>query len=192
MLDVGLLALILARSTMKHTGFASVALTCCWFLLPLSGLPSEASQGPRVPRVIRSNLALRFPGWRPSLPDADVTEFWKRERKLAPLDLAFVAGDFNGDGKRDWAVHVVTARAERRLIVYLRRGQGYRYRTLDLGIPDGQYYVVLEPRGTTGVDRSDDRAFVYRCDAVGLHYFEKGGYSFVYERGRFRRVITGD
>ena len=189
MLVVGLLAMTSTRYTMKHL---ITALGLCFSLLNLFVSTGQAASRPQLPAVIWSDLSRRFPGWQPALPDAHVSDFWARERQLAPLDLAIASGDFNCDGKLDWAVHFVTARAERRLMVYLRRGKGYRYRTLDRGTPSGQRYIVIEPRGTRAISLSTDRPFLYRCDSIGLHIFEKGGSSFIYESGRFRQVITGD
>ena len=155
---------------------------------------SLVARGPALPAGLRAQLNRLAPGWRLSLPDADVVSFSQREWGLGAEALAVLRGDFDGDGRRDYAVHIVCGPggAERRLVAFVRSGRGYRAHTLDTGEPTGQRYLRLARRGTTWVDYGTDRRITFRHDTIQLNVFEKSGASYVYDGGRFRRVTTAD
>ena len=165
--------------------------------LMLVGLPSAGlalANDARLPAGVLSILNRQVPGWRLAVPDADVIAYCKREWGLGEDNLAVLRGDFDGNGRTDFALHVLcgTGHKERRLLVFRRVGRGYRIHTLVSGEPYGQYYLLLARRGTKWVDHATSRPVRFRYDTIQLNNFEKSGGSFVYRNGSFRRIATSD
>ena len=57
--------------------------------------------------------------------------------------------------------------------------------------PEGAY-LCLMPRGEWDYDFEMQAFFTYANDAILAGIFEKGGTSYVYEKGKFRAITTGD
>jgi hypothetical protein len=47
-------------------------------------------------------------------------------------------------------------------------------------------------KGERDYNYETDKKFTYKNDAVFTGYWEKGGVTFVYERGKFRSIVTSD
>jgi hypothetical protein len=148
-----------------------------------------------LPQVIASNLDRRFPGWKLALPNDNLIALVNRDRKLVtPEQMCIARGDFDGNGALDYVVHIAVGPAlrETRLIVYLRNGSRYWHRTLERGGPStGELYVTVAPKGMQDFDYTNDRTIRYRLPTI-MFGGEKGGYSYLYARGRFSRIISSD
>ena len=135
-----------------------------------------------------------MPGWRLALPDSDIVAFARREWRLDAEELAVLHGDFDGNGRTDFAVHLTCGpnNLERRLVVVLDTGRGYRIRVLDAGEPTGQRYLRLARRGIRWINVGTGKTIVFAHDTIQMNTFEKAGRSYLYRAGRFQPITTSD
>ena len=156
----------------------------------------------QLPTAIRVSLDRQYPGWSFPIVSEDVTQLFGAWPSLAGALPHLIKGDFDGDGKADYATLIAHGKLfnsageafERgeKLVVFLRRGRRYQSRMLDDGgfMPD--VYIARERRGGKGYSYQTKRALTYENDAIAYCYFEKGATSYIYRKGRFHRVTTGD
>lgn len=172
-------------------------------LLSLSPLQAGAAGGAetvQVPRAVRSALDERFPGWRFSQADEEVRRFFGERLPGARPDL--IRGDFDGDGRTDYAVLVEHGNFDRRgktfdrvveRLAFLKRGSGYRLFVLERNSPaDSELYLTLARKGEEGRDFHTGRKFRYPNDSIRVSNFGKSGGTYVYRGGRFRYVYESD
>ncbi len=159
---------------------------------------------PALPSAVRASLDQHYPGWKFPTVSPLVTDLfvsWESRPTTAGLPH-LIEGDFDRDGKRDYAVLIVHGNVfnaagvpfERRekLIVFLRRGRGYQSRLLSSEGFNSEVYLGQQHRGDVVYDLATDRTFVCEKDAIIFCYFEKGATLHVYRRGKFRQIIVGD
>ena len=156
----------------------------------------DAKQGSVVtlPFRMKSILDRRFPGWSYLTVDDEIRKFLKEHvSEYARPDL--INGDFDGNGLTDFAVLIeenarVPNREMRkaRLVVFLTKAAGIQTKVLD---PEGAYLVLMK-RGDWDYSYETSRYFTYQNDAIFAAIFEKGGTSYVYQKGKFRSIITSD
>jgi hypothetical protein len=177
-------------------------LRCCLLLLLVNGVPVKlkvlAAESPgRLSAAVKSLLDTRFPGWEFAEVGDDIRHFIK-ERVSADARPDLIRGDFDGNGRLDYALlishgRVFSARNEAigpktHLVVLLSRGG--KYRLHDLGEP-GEY-LTLGKKGADGFDFHAGRRFKYRNDAVEVWLFGKAGWAYIYDGGKFRSVYSAD
>ena len=75
-----------------------------------------------------------------------------------------------------------------RLVVFLTKVAGFEIKVLD---PEGAYLAVMK-QGDWDYSYETNQYFTYQNDAIFAGIFEKGGTTYVYEKGRFRSIITSD
>jgi hypothetical protein len=173
-------------------------LLLCFALAP--GRPAAPRTTRRkLPPAIRAALDRRYPGWKfPPVRD-EVRKFVKDYFSPA-AEPEFTSGDFDGNGERDYAALVEhgtifdqngkAVGKKVRLVAFMKRGGRYRFRLVD---PEGGgEYVFAFRKGEKDYDYETGKNFTYRNDAIGAGIFEKAGMSYVYERGKFRSIITSD
>jgi len=154
------------------------------------GLTTELS----LPKEMSAALDRRFPGWDYAPVEDEIRSFLKEEiSSFARPDL--VCGDFDGEGTPDYAVlisqrqnHPDGGAESTYLVVFLQQGSHFTMHIID---PDGAYLCVM-PRGEWDYDFEMQAFFTYANDAILAGIFEKGGTSYVYEKGKFRAITTGD
>ena len=150
-----------------------------------------------LPASMKSILDRRFPGWSYLPVDDEIRKFLKEYfSEFVRPDL--IAGDFDGNGRTDYAVLIEenTRSPKRagiemrkaRLVVFLTKGAGFQIKLLD---PEGAYLVLMK-QGDWDYSYETDQYFTYQNDAIFAGIFEKGGTSYVYQKGRFRSIITSD
>ena len=150
-----------------------------------------------LPARIKSILDGRFPGWTYLPVDDEIRKFLKEYvSEYARPDL--INGDFDGNGRTDYAVLIEEnarspKRADRemrkdRLVVFLTKVAGFEIKVLD---PEGAYLAVMK-QGDWDYSYETNQYFTYQNDAIFAGIFEKGGTTYVYEKGRFRSIITSD
>lgn len=177
-------------------------LQSCLLLLPFVGVAagskaSAAESAVRLPDAVKSVLDTRFPGWAFAEVGEDIRRFIK-ERVSADARPDLISGDFDGNGRPDYALllsrgSLFNDRGEAigprtHLVVLLSRGGVYELH--DLGEP-GEY-LTLGKKGADGFDFHAGRKFKYRNDAVEVWFFEKAGWAYVYDGGKFRPVYSAD
>lgn len=159
---------------------------------------SQARSG--LPDEVRSALDRMHPGWRVADVSADV----RREigTRLGPTPNV-IAGEFDGNGDRDIAVLIDYRNVDEpdkafthysEAIAFLKSDSGYHavpLRDRQPG-PNSELFLTLQKHGDQGFVFEANRKFVYRHDAIGEWFFEKGDGSYIYENGKFRYVIEAD
>jgi hypothetical protein len=149
---------------------------------------------PALPGLIRAELGRAYPGWRFATVAPEL-----RAQLARGQTPDWIAGDFDGDGRRDYAaqiVHPSTAHGTQHVVAFLRRGGGYQ-RLLVSSFPQSRgAYLALARRGERvadlEADLNGDSTFVLRADAVHILVGQEAGSTCVYERGRFRCVLSSD
>ncbi|MBW3570642.1 MAG: hypothetical protein KY467_06010 [Gemmatimonadetes bacterium] len=143
-----------------------------------------------VPGELRGALDRDYPGWRLGRLDGWLTE------QLPPGENGqWMRGDFDGDGRQDYAVQVVRpggGRTPQLVLLYLRRGTALRPRVV-VELPRTQGTFILRiPGGTTGEDVEADTSVFYPVDAVAVNHGQEASTSHILTDTGFVEVLTGD
>lgn len=154
------------------------------------------SQTRELPDDCRKILDKNFRGWKYKAISADIKKFLqKNDAKNAAGN--FISGDWNGDGKRDFAVLInhgtVTlnggTKPERDVsIAFVRDRQSYKYFVLDT-FGD---YLAVDKKGATAYDYETQSNIKFDNDAIFVGIWEKGGRSFVWRKNKFIYFTTSD
>ena len=150
-----------------------------------------------LPPKMKVALDRRFPGWKYLEVEEEITTFLRQEiSRFVRPDL--ISGDFNGDGRADYAVLIEQIRSvgKRReaevrrsyLVIFLKQRTGFQVHVLD---PAGAYLTRIK-RGRWDYDYETQSYFTYQNDAIFAGIFGKAGTSYIYRKGRFRAVHTSD
>lgn len=163
-------------------------------LIPLC-LVGKLSAQAGLPRPIRAELTADFPGWAFAKLSAEYGR--SVPRGASP---AWISGDFDGDGRLDYAVQIVDARtredSSQHVLAFLRRGARYRGIPLQAFPPSRVAYLLRAPRGGERTDFDADpngaRRIRLKHDALEVIFAEAGALTCLYERTGFRCITTGD
>ncbi len=137
-----------------------------------------------MPQNCADLIAARLPGSRYHSVPEDAAA-WARERHLNPV---LIAGDFDGNGRRDWAALMQQEDRVILVVCLVNRGAPSLH-VLDHPCPD----LVLLARGGTRQYNLDTQRWVRnRRDSIITSCFEKAAETFVFEKGKFRRFISAD
>jgi hypothetical protein len=165
-----------------------------------AALRASGGQG-ALPLDARQRLDALYPGWR----FATVTTALQRNFP-APFSAAWVSGDFDGDGKRDYAVQLVQlsapADSRQRVVALLRRAPTYDVLIVDAYPLSEGIYLAPEPKGTRAVDLANsgdvdsssagDSVVVLPHDGFDILFGEVAGSTCFYAAPKFQYLITGD
>ena len=168
--------------------------------LALTGaLHTPLTVGQELPAPVRAQLSAIYPGWRfarllPALRHELQSDDSRRR------SIEWVAGDFDGDHDRDYAVHIVRpgpADSVQLVVGFLAAGRGqYRASVITAGGEHLGTILTTARRGerVTDFDKGEmgDSTFVLAHDAVVLLINEGGGITCFYERSRWQCVVSGD
>ena len=179
------MAFVKRNGRMRRAGLALIA------ALAFGGGSSEAQQTTPVPQVITLALNARYPGWTFPMVLPKVAATFRGKAYLPN----FVFGDYDGDRRRDYAVRIVTGKAPERMqtvIAFMAKGQTFEPHFLDTMPEDPSSYLWPAAKGAKDHDYESNKDFVYANDAIMFLIDEKGGVSFIFEKGEFRRVVTSD
>jgi hypothetical protein len=152
----------------------------------------------RLPSTIRIKLDKRFPGWRFAQISVEIRDAMKEYVSLnSQLDL--IKGDFDGNGQLDYALLIeqgdifndtgAVVGRNNHIVAFLKRGNDYSLHLVDSNAGD---YLLLWRKGDQGYSYESQRNIVFDNDAMEAVIFEKAGTSYVYKKGKFLRIITGD
>ncbi|MGC2235074.1 MAG: hypothetical protein WA584_02860 [Pyrinomonadaceae bacterium] len=164
------------------------------FLLIIT-LSNVQAQSVELPDSCKKLLDKNYQGWKPAPIQKDITDYFRGKNLSNQLNL--VKGDWNGDGKMDYAALIKHGKSkneageiigDRRLtIAFVSRRKGYRHFSFD-----GGDYIVLMKKGSEDYDYNTDKKFRYRTDAIFDGIWEKAGVSYVWKNGKFIEIITSD
>jgi len=166
--------------------------------LLMSGAAEAQSQ---LPVAVRRVLEARYPGWRFAELDPDLAHGVARGRSAA-----WVTGDFDGDGRRDYAVQLVApsvpSDSAQQVVGVLAGDSGYVPVVIMAAPVQTTVYLGREPKGGMVVDleRYDDRyepsltngGFILGHDGFTVYYAEAAASTCYYVRPSFRCVVSGD
>jgi hypothetical protein len=110
-----------------------------------------------------------------------------------------ISGDFDGNRKPDYAALIRSGHTRDRkskrtwpryfLVAFLRDGRSYRMYVMSN--PDGEYLCLVQ-KGTAAYNYDEQKEITYANDAILAGVLEKGGSSYVFEKGRFRSFVSSD
>lgn len=166
-------------------------------LMPPACARAQAADGP-LPPAVGAALDKKFPGWKFAEVRQDIRRYLS-EHVSPDARGDMIRGDFDGNGEQDYALLIrhgdvknaggSVSGPEIHAVAFLKKGRRYRYYHLRDGAGE---YLALVRKGEKGYEYGADRHFRYARDAVFSGHFEKGGVSFVFEKGKFRSMVTSD
>jgi len=151
---------------------------------------------PKLPHAIKVLLDKSFAGWQfPEVSDDDCqsVKTWGGKEAYAQL----IQGDFDGDGRLDYAVLIeygsirdrgVVIAARTYIVVFLHDQNKYKMKIV---AREGGGCLQLMRKGDSDYDYEAQREFTYQQDTI-MSGFGMGGMSYLYENGKFRAIITSD
>ncbi len=164
------------------------------FLLIIT-LSNVQAQSIELPNSCKKLLDKNYQGWKFAPIQKDIKKYFQEKNLSDQLNL--IKGDWNGDGKMDYAALIEHGKlknsegeiiGERRLtIAFVSRGKDYRHFSFD-----GGDYIVSMKKGAEDYDYNADKKFRYQTDAIFDGIWEKAGVSYVWKKGKFIEIITSD
>jgi lipoprotein-anchoring transpeptidase ErfK/SrfK len=146
-----------------------------------------------LPGTIISTLDKNYPGWK--FPDVseNIIKYFRTAKSI--YDPNLIWGDFNADGTKDYAVQI-THGDLMKVIAFLSRDSDFDSYVLTSGSRSDssaiETYLSFFKRGEQDYDYDADEYFLYPRDSIGVMYFGKAGWSYIFEDGKFRRVASAD
>jgi hypothetical protein len=153
-------------------------------LLTGAFMANALAAGPAMPQSCADLIASRLSGSRYHFVPADAAA-WARAHHLNPV---LISGDFDGNGRRDWAALMQQEDRVVLAVCLVTRGAPSLH-ILHTPCPD---LVLLARRGTRQYNWDTQRWVRNRRDAIVTSCFEKAAETFVYEKGEFRRFTSAD
>lgn len=135
--------------------------------------------------VVEELLTKHVPGWSKAKVFIGANIFFKKN--WPGLSPVATKGDFNGDGKADYAALVETA-GGREIYVFLKTSANYEVHFLG----SGSHYIVLKLKGSKEFNWDLEMDIVLDYDAVEDVVFRKGATTWFFSDGEFRQFISGD
>lgn len=156
---------------------------------------SARAQSIELPEKCKQILDANFQGWQLAEIQKEIIEY--HQEKNFPFAPNLIKGDWNGDGKTDYAVLIKQGElknpageniGERRFtIAFVKTKNGFKYFQFD-----GGDSISLMKKGTTDYDYETDKKFRYKTDAIFDGFWEKAGVSYVWKNGKFIQITTSD
>ena len=160
-----------------------------FFLLPLLFIvASQTTSAQTLPAKVKSYLNKNYSGWKlSSVTDGCGSDY----------NNSTVSGDFNGDGKNDYAVKFIKGRRGY-ILAFVSSGSNYKSHTLESGSTKdikNQGLGIARKGETYGEIINDDfdratRRLQNDAPAGGL--CESSAYFYIYRNGAFKRAFTSD
>ncbi len=164
------------------------------FLLFWICLISTNAMANELPPLCKTILDTKFSGWKLATPIEGVTEYFKTEKIINAPNLTF--GDWNGDKMQDVAVLIeygkwMTDEKEERpsfwTIAFIKSPKGYSHFKLE-----GGDYLQTVKKGKKDFNAETNKNFVHKTDAIFSGIWEKSGTVYIWDKTKFKSVITSD
>jgi len=141
-----------------------------------------------IPREAKAALDRLHPGWKlAAISNDDRRICFRKESSFQP---ALVWGDFNGDGKKDYAA-LVEYGGKTGVVILLAGGQGYKPVEVFKTTKPGERAPSLLDVVPKGMPAGSYRRKLPQ-ETVMMQYCESSSVIFVYANGSFRQVVTED
>jgi hypothetical protein len=141
-----------------------------------------------IPAGVKSVLDQMHPGWKlAEISDENRQICFKKDSKYRPT---LIWGDFDGDGKMDFAA-IVTYGKKSSVMAFLARGTGYKaFELFTPSRPNERTPDLLEvlPKGM----QLGTTARKYAHESIAMEYCESSSVFYFYEAGVFHRVVSED
>ncbi|MEO6051368.1 MAG: hypothetical protein ABIP78_08560 [Pyrinomonadaceae bacterium] len=132
-------------------------------------------------------LDTKFRSWRLAEVKKEIVDFYKREFPYEQPNS--IKGDWNGDGKIDYAVQLQNRQSsESQIIVVLMKSRS----GFDTYFLEAADCIGSEKKGSKGYNFDAQQSFRYKHDAIFSAIWEKAGTTYIWEKGRFRGILTSD
>ncbi len=163
------------------------------FLLFCICLISTNATASELPPLCKTILDTKFSDWKAAEPIEGVVEYYKTEKISNPPNLT--TGDWNGDSKQDYAALIDYGNDNSIdeliptfwIIAFIKTVKGYNYYE-----PDGGDYLQTVKKGKKDFNAETQKNFVHKTDAIFSGIWEKSGTAYIWEKGKFKSVITSD
>ena len=151
---------------------------------------------PKLPHPVKVSLDKNFPGWQfPEVSDDDChsVKTWGGNEAYAQL----IQGDFDGDHGLDYAVLIeygsiidqgIAIGPRIYIVAFFHEHDRYKMKVVTR---EGGGCLQLMRKGEPDYDYQAQRDFTYTHDTI-MSGFGMGGTSYLYEKGKFRAIITSD
>lgn len=146
---------------------------------------------------LQAALDVAYPGgWRFASLDP-----YARSELEAGDSPEWIGGDFDGDGRSDYAAQVViwklghtsTMDSAQMVVALMRRRDGFRREVVSVGGgPSFGVYLAKVPRGERLESFDGSSSVTLEHDAVQQIFAGQASVAHVYEDGHWREIITGD
>ncbi len=163
--------------------------------LVLSGicLVSTNAMSFDLPVECKQLLDKNYSGWKMATVSKGVSDYFLKEKIADAPNL--VKGDWNGDGSSDYAVLIEygSQKVDGKsmpmswTIAFIKNATGYSSYKLQ-----GGDYIQTVKKGKRDFDHDKKKSFTYKTDAILSAIWEKSGTSYVWEKGKFKSIITSD
>ena len=151
------------------------------------GISFVQAQSIKLPQDCKRILVKRFQSWRIAKIESSIIDYFKRDRSFEQPDL--IRGDWNGDGKTDYAVLLENEKdPNKKITIALIKSRS----SYSAYILDGYDCIMSMKKGDKDYNFETRKTFRYKRDAIFTYHWEKGGDSFVFEKGKFRAILTSD
>ena len=145
------------------------------------------AQPPVLPAAAQKVLDTKYKGWQLAEINKEIVEYYSSERAFENPNS--IKGDWNGDGRLDYAVQLQNRQnAEKKIIVALVKSGN----SFDSYILEAADCIMSEKKGNKAYDFETKKSFRYKNDAIFSYFWEKAGTSYVWRNGRFRGIVTSD
>jgi hypothetical protein len=146
-----------------------------------------------LPVACKKILDSKFSGWKMAEPIDAVAEYFKNEKITNAPNLT--KGDWNGDGKLDYAVLIAhgSEKADDKMmptmwtIAFIKTTNGYNHYKLE-----GGDYIQTVKKGKKDFNAETQKAFTHKTDAIFSAIWEKTGTAFIWDKTKFKSVLTSD
>ena len=164
------------------------------FLLFCVCLISTNAIAAELPAGCKKILDAKFSGWKPAEPVEGVKEYFKTEKITNAPNLT--TGDWNGDGMQDVAALIeygtwMTDEKEERpsfwIIAFIKSPKGYSHYKFE-----GGDYLQTVKKGKKDFNAETNKNFVHKTDAIFSGIWEKSGTVYIWDKTKFKSVITSD
>ncbi len=163
------------------------------FILFCICLISTNATASELPPLCKTILDSKFSGWKMHEPIEGVTEYFKTEKIINAPNLT--TGDWNGDKMQDVAVLIEygSEKVDDKMmpmvwtIAFIKSPKGYSHFKLE-----GGDYLQTVKKGKKDFNAETNKNFVHKTDAIFSGIWEKSGTAYIWDKTKFRSVITSD
>lgn len=142
------------------------------------------AQSLKLPNECRKILDRNFRGWKLLKVSKEISEYHKKARH--PFDPNFIKGDWNGDGKTDYAV-LIKVKNQNKTIAFVRSRRSFKYYSLE-----GGDYIQVFKKGMKDYNYDAQKDFAYKNDSIFVGAGDCCGSSYIWQKGKFVGIVTSD